>query len=144
MRLWRIPKGDDGSAAVEFLTAGVLLLVPLVYLVLTLSSLQSAAFATEGAARQAARLLAREADPTTGREAAERAILVALQDFGMARSSVTADVECAPRCGTGGVTVTVRVRAEVSLPFAPQGLAVLVPIEGHATFPVSRFRPEAP
>jgi Flp pilus assembly protein TadG len=144
MRPWRTARPDDGSAAVEFVTAGMLLLVPLVYLVLTLASLQSAAFATEGAAREAARILAREADPATGRDAAERAILVALGDVGMTRSAATARVQCVPRCGDGALTVTVSVRAEVRLPFVPQGLAVVVPVEGEATFPVSRFRPDAP
>ena len=36
------PSPDDGSAAIEVLVLGVLLLVPLVYLVLTVAALQSA------------------------------------------------------------------------------------------------------
>jgi hypothetical protein len=38
---------DDGSASLEFITAGLLLLVPLVYLVLTLSALQTAALGVD-------------------------------------------------------------------------------------------------
>ena len=46
----------SGSASLEFITVGVLLLVPTVYLVLALSALESASFGVEGAARQATRV----------------------------------------------------------------------------------------
>ena len=40
---------DEGSASIEFLTAGLLLLVPIIYLVILVAVVQSAALATEGA-----------------------------------------------------------------------------------------------
>lgn len=46
---------DRGSAMVEFLGAALILLVPLLYLVLVLAQVQSAAFAAEGAARESMR-----------------------------------------------------------------------------------------
>ena len=49
-------EAEDGSASLEFITAGMLLLLPLVYLVLTMAAIQAGAFAVEGAARQAARV----------------------------------------------------------------------------------------
>ena len=75
------PSREAGSAAVEVLVLGVLLLVPLVYLVLTLAVLQGAAFAAEGAARQAARSIALAADDRSGRAAADDAVAVALADW---------------------------------------------------------------
>ena len=48
-------RDETGTAALEFITVGLILLVPLVYLVLALASLQAGTFAVEGAARQAAR-----------------------------------------------------------------------------------------
>ena len=47
--------GDEGSSVIEFLGLAVVLLIPLVYLVLTLARIEAATFATEGAAREAAR-----------------------------------------------------------------------------------------
>ena len=49
MRLSRRWSSDDGSASLEFITVGMILLVPLVYLVLALSAVQSGALAAEGA-----------------------------------------------------------------------------------------------
>ena len=47
---------DGGSASLEFITAGLVLLVPIVYLVLALSAVQAATLAVDGAARQATRV----------------------------------------------------------------------------------------
>ncbi|MCA1943576.1 MAG: pilus assembly protein, partial [Yonghaparkia sp.] len=62
--------GDRGSASLEFLVAGLLMLVPLVYLILTLGTIQSAALATEGAARQAARVFVQAPSTAVGAAAA--------------------------------------------------------------------------
>ncbi len=80
---WRTSDPESGSAAVEFLAGSVLLLVPLAYLVLTLGSLQSAAFATEGAARGAALVLSRGPADPAAEERAEQVIALALDDFGV-------------------------------------------------------------
>ena len=53
---WISRLSDDGSASLEFITVGLLLLVPLVYLVLTIAAVQGAALGVEGAARQASRV----------------------------------------------------------------------------------------
>ncbi|HSP76545.1 MAG TPA: hypothetical protein VLO31_10065, partial [Cryobacterium sp.] len=57
-RRWRAwaDRAERGSASLEFITAGLILLVPLVYLVLAMAALQGGALAVEGAARQAARV----------------------------------------------------------------------------------------
>ena len=44
-------RGDAGNAVVEFLGISLILLIPLVYLVLTLAKVQGASYAVEGAAR---------------------------------------------------------------------------------------------
>ena len=43
---------DEGSAVVEFVTLGVLLLIPVIYFVLVMGQLQAAAFAVESASRE--------------------------------------------------------------------------------------------
>lgn len=139
--------GDRGSAAVEFLTLGVLLLVPIVYLVLTLAALQGAAFAAEGAARQAARLIATAGTEASGRSAADTAVRVGLADWHLPAHAASVTVVCSPRpddCLTPRGTVRVTVRVAAALPLMPPALAVdapgTVPVEAHALQPVSMFR----
>ncbi|MFF2369707.1 TadE family protein [Agromyces sp. NPDC058110] len=137
--------GDDrGSASLEFLTVGLLLLVPIVYLVLSLAAIQAAAFAVEGAARHAARIAA---DGPGGAARAsgdvERAVRIALEDFGIDADSASVTIECeSPECAPGE-RLDVTVAARVSLPLVPDvldlpGLAS-VPVESAATQTISRF-----
>ncbi|WP_210479179.1 TadE family protein [Naasia sp. SYSU D00948] len=131
---------EEGSAGIEFLAGAVLLLVPLVYLVVTLGALQAAAFATEGAARGAALVLSRGVgDPAVG-EQAEQVVALALEDFGV-RDGAEVEVTCRPagECGERGAEIMVLVRAAVALPLVPDGLPVTIPVEGTATLPVARF-----
>jgi hypothetical protein len=146
MRRWNRLLADDGSASLEFITAGVLLLVPLVYLVVALSVLQGAAFAAEGAARQAARVFVQAHSPAAAQAAAERAVTVAFADFGIESGVEPPRYECTPNpdaCLTRSGTVTVTVRASVALPLMPPFLVAGgrggIPFEASATQTVSRF-----
>jgi hypothetical protein len=134
---------ERGSASLEFITLGVLLLVPLVYLVLALAAVQAATFATEGAARHAARLAVLARDEGAARSAADRAVRLALEDFGVdATHSVAVDCAPAGRCGEPGARVTVRVDASVPLPFVPDLLGARVGsvhVRGVATQTVSKY-----
>ena len=58
--------GERGSASLEFLTVGMILLVPLVYLVLALAAIQGGSLAVEGAARHAARVAVLTGDRADG------------------------------------------------------------------------------
>jgi hypothetical protein len=144
-RLESTARADDGSASLEFITAGLLLLVPLVYLVLTLSAIQSASLATEGAARQAARVYVQAPGDEAGRAAAARALELALDDHGV-DGEPALSIRCAPRpdvCHTRSGWVTVDVAVDVPLPLIPPVLdlrvPLSVPIEATATQQVSRF-----
>ncbi|MDQ0743479.1 hypothetical protein QFZ62_000787 [Clavibacter sp. B3I6] len=113
---------DRGSASLELITAGVLLLVPLVYLVVALSAIQGAALATEGAARQAARVYVRADDDASGRREARAAVDVALADQGVAPDGIVLDITCTPdprRCHAPRSLVRVSVRVAAALPLAP-------------------------
>ena len=131
--------GDDGhaergSALVEFIGTAVLLLIPLVYLVLTLGRLQAAAFAVDGAAREAARAAV---TAPTSQEAGPRARLaaaIALEDQGFDTAAAligdAVRIDCsADPCLTPGATVSTTVRAVVPLPFVPEALRSWVPLE---------------
>ena len=145
-RRWTELAADDGSASIEFLTVGMLLTVPLVYLVLAMSQLQAATLAVEGAARQAARVVAAADDHASGMAAADAAIAVALADQGLDAASI--DVACGPEpadCTARGGTVQVAVEVVVPLPLIPPVLdldvGLSVPISAQAAQPVSDLRP---
>lgn len=139
-------RDDTGSASLEFITAGMLLLLPLVYLVLVMSAVQAGALAVEGAARQAARVFVQGETARTASAQAERAIQFALADYGLDAAEATVAVSCAPNpseCLTRLGTVTVDVGVSVALPLVPPGLTLdvplAIPLEASATQQVSRF-----
>lgn len=141
-RLW----ADDGSASLEFITAGILLLVPLVYLVSALSVLQGAAFAAEGAARQAARVFVQSPTVEQGAASAEQAAAIAFSDFGISAGVAPLEYSCQPvpdACLTRAGHVTVTVRVSVPLPLLPAFLGGEnsggIPFVATATQTVSRF-----
>lgn len=135
---------DDGSASLEFITAGMILLVPIVYLILAMSALQGASFAVEGAARQAARVYVQAEDADAARVAADRAIRVALADYGLDGDTAEVSITCSVAdCLTRLETVTVSVGVSVALPLVPPvletALPVRIPLEASSTQQVSRF-----
>jgi hypothetical protein len=145
-RRWTELRAEAGSASLEFITAGLVLLVPLVYLVLALSSVQAATIAADGAARQATRVYVQSSTPSEARAAALRAIEVALDDYGLDAGSATIGIACRPRASAcltrrGFVTITVELVAPLPLapPVADPGLPAGLPVAATATEQVSRF-----
>lgn len=124
-------RGEDGSAVVEFLGVSLLLLVPILYLVLTLARIQAAAFAAEGAAREAGRIIAVAQTLETGSAHAHRAVEVAFSDQGI--DVVGPDVMrltcAADPCLTPGAEVLVQIGVTVALPLVPDFLADVVPTQ---------------
>ncbi|QEO16280.1 TadE family protein [Agromyces intestinalis] len=132
---------DTGSASLEFLTVGLLMLVPLVYLVLAVSAIQAGSLGVEGAARHAARVAVLTADDP--RAAVERAVHVSLDDYGITAGEASVTLDCDPGCREPGARVRVDVVARVALPLVPElpGLEQVgsVTVQGTATQTVSRF-----
>lgn len=119
-------RDERGSALVEVTWLGVLLLIPLVYVVLSVFEVQRGAFAVSAAARSAARAFSLAATPAAGEEAARAAVRVALDDQGLAGQPFDLDIACTPQpgqCLAPGATIEVRVRTHVDLPFVPDALA---------------------
>ncbi|MCU1580194.1 MAG: hypothetical protein JWP19_2398 [Rhodoglobus sp.] len=137
---------DGGSASLEFVTAGMILLIPLVYLVLTMAAIQAGAMAAEGAARQAARVFVQSGNLASAQASAARAVEFALTDHGVDPDSATIAVTCRPNpgaCLTRRGFVTVAVDFSVPLPLAPTvltgGFPLSIPVHATATQQVSRF-----
>lgn len=144
-RLRRLVSADDGSAALEFVTTGLLLLVPLVYLVLALAAVQAGALAAEGAARQAARVFVQAPTAEEATARAARAVDFGLADYGIAPDAASVTVSCSSpvSCPSRNAVVTVTVRVDVALPLVPDVLdltrAASVPVQATARQQVSRF-----
>lgn len=131
------PTGDDGNAIVEFLGVALLLLVPVVYLALTLGRVQATTFAVDGAAREAARAITTATDERDAEERALAAVGLALADQGVdADAATSTTVTCDGDCMAPGATVTVRVGVSAPLPGTSwlQGAVPLaVPVTATAT-----------
>lgn len=136
---------ESGAAALEFIAVGVLMLVPLTYLVIVLGAVQSHALGVEAAARFAARTVAESAgaDPERSASAAVAAIA---EQYDIAPERIDVDLACTPAgadCPSAGATVTLTVRAEVPLPFVPPVLGLdeitRIPVEATSAQKVSRY-----
>lgn len=137
---------ERGSSSIEFITAGMILLIPLVYLVLAMSALQAGAFAAEGAARQAARAFVLASDEREGRAAASQAVAVTLADYGLDADSTALSIDCsagAAVCLAPGEIVVVTVRVEVGMPLVPEVLGLQqvarIPMQASSTERVSKL-----
>ena len=120
---------DRGSATVEFVVLATLMLVPLVYLVVTLGRLQAASFAVDSAARAGVRSFTRAPDDATAQSRAVAAVRLALSDQGFTDGSGSgAQVTCsASPCLTPQGRVAVQVSLDVLLPGVPAVLDAVVP-----------------
>ncbi|HWS57104.1 MAG TPA: pilus assembly protein [Actinotalea sp.] len=135
-------RDDAGSAVVEFLGVALVLLVPVVYLVLVLGRFQSAAFAVEGAAREAVRAyvtttahdrsLESLGEPAPAARPADRALTavgLALADQGLdAPPAQVLTLTCAPDCTGPRSRITAAVQVDVPLPGVPAWLQPVVPL----------------
>lgn len=131
---------ERGSASLEFLGIGILLLIPIAYGMLTLLQLEQAMFAVELAARNGARSLVADALPNLQGSLAAEQIAWALKDQGLDPNAASITMTCAPTpdCAVLGETLTLTVGVDVTLPFLPGG-SLEIPVESSATFPRGRF-----
>lgn len=137
-------RGEDGTALVEFVWLGIILLVPVVWIVLSVFEVQRGAFAVTSAARSAARAYALADSDPVGDARARAAIRRALDDQGGAESGFRYDITCgAPDCHTAGEMITVRVWTRVNLPLLPDVLGGGAPsfaLDSTHTVPIGQFR----
>ncbi len=132
---------DRGSAIIEFHFLGILLLVPLIYILLAVLDVQRTSYGVTQAAREAGRIYVATGDEGAARRAAQ----VALEDQGVEPGTTEIHFLCsATPCYQPGVEVTVTVGSTVRLPFVPDVLAgavnAQIPVDAtHATV-IDRFR----
>lgn len=139
----RLGPAERGSAVIEFIVVGVLLSLPVFYLVITLARVQAGTYAVTAAARESARgfVAADALGPASGRAVAAARMAFQDQGFGSA-GSVT--MTCGGPCLTRGSTATARASLAVDLPLIPDFLRGVVPsriaVSATHTEAVDRFK----
>jgi hypothetical protein len=129
---------DRGSAVVEFVTLGLLLLLPLIYFVMAMGRVQAATFAADGSARAAARAFVLARTEPEARDDARAAVRLGLRDQGFDdERDGELDLQCsATPCLTPGERVVVTVTVDVVLPGIPAVVDDAVPV--HVTVRASQ------
>jgi hypothetical protein len=115
-------RDERGSALVELTWLGLLLIIPLVYVVITLVAVQRSAYGATEAARAAGRAFVLASDVGTAQTRAYEAARIALQDQGVVLGPADLTLLCHPSpqsCLQPGSTVEVRLDLQVPLPLAP-------------------------
>lgn len=143
-RAWA--KNDDGSAALEFITVGVILLVPLVYLVIALGAIQEQTLGLEAAARHTARAIAMAPDAVAAAADGDAVLEGIIEEYGLDPEAIDVSLSCSPagvECPSAGVTLIVTVAARVQLPLVPPvfGLdrATSIAVQAESAQKVSRL-----
>jgi len=139
-------RDEIGSALVEVTWLSLLLLVPLVYVLLSVFAVQSGSFAVSGAARAAARAYSLAPDEGSAAQRARAAAAVALEDHEIRSRDAVVDISCRPdpsNCLAPGSLITATVRHQVVLPLAPSALGDQAPsfrVEAQSTVSYGTFR----
>jgi Flp pilus assembly protein TadG len=143
--MMRRHRDERGSALVEFSWLAIILLVPLIWIVMSVFEVQRGAFATSAAARAAGRAYALAPDDATGERRARAAAEQVLADQGTPEQRASVRVDCdAPGgdCHAGTSVITVEIRSQVDLPFFPTILgkgAASFSLDATHTVPIGQY-----
>jgi Flp pilus assembly protein TadG len=125
-----VRRSQAGTAIIEVTWLTLLLLVPLIYLVLSVFEVQRAAFGVDAAARAAGRAYVLAPDQVTAQARAGQAAAVAMRDQGISLDPGALHLSCTPHpdsCLSPGSTVTVRLQTQVRLPLLPDWFGAFDP-----------------
>jgi Flp pilus assembly protein TadG len=131
-------RDERGSALVELTWLGILLLVPMLWILLSVFEVQRGAFGVSAAARAAGRAYALAPTDAAARQA--------LADQGLEHAPLSVRVTCRPfpaDCHAGTSVVTVVVRSRVDLPLMPSALGGRTPgvaLDASHTVPIGQFQ----
>jgi hypothetical protein len=141
---------EAGSALVELTWLGLLLLIPLVYVVITIVTVQRSAYGATEAARAAGRAFILAPDLATAEQRAYDAARLAMADQGVSLRPQEMALDCSPTpqsCLEPGSTVRVEIHLQVRLPLIPAVMgspAASVSVDAEHAEPYGTFREAAP
>lgn len=139
-------RDEGGSALVELSWLGILLLVPMLWIVVSVFEVQRGAFAVSGAARAAGRAYALAPDDAVGHARAEAAARQALADQGIDGAPLDVHITCTPYphdCHRGTSVITVVITSRVDLPLMPDILGGGAPsfaLDATHSVPIGQFQ----
>jgi hypothetical protein len=139
-------RDERGSALVELSWLGILLILPMLWIVMSVFEVQRGAFGVSAAARAAARAYALAPDDATGVVRAREAARVALDDQGVHGVRPEIRISCTPypgNCHQGTSVITVSVHSRVILPLMPSALGGNRPsfaLDATQTVPIGQFQ----
>lgn len=137
---------SEGSAIVELTWLGLLLFVPLVYVVITLVTVQRSAYGATEATRAAGRAYILAPDVASAQQRAFRAASLSMHDQGVELTPAELVIVCHPApesCLQPGSTVEVRIRLQVQLPLVPPVLGrstASIAVHAHHLEPYGLYR----
>jgi len=135
---------ESGSALIELSWLMIILLVPILWIVISVFEVQRGAFGVSGAARAAARAYALAPDDATGEARATAAARQVLTDQGLKAAPLRVTITCAPYadCHSGGSVITVVVESSVQIPLLPDALGGGQPqfaLDATHTVPIGQY-----
>jgi hypothetical protein len=140
------PRNEHGSAVVELVWLGILLLVPILWIVLSVFEVQKGAFGASAAARSAGRAYALAPTDAEGERRARAVARQALADQGLESAPLQLTVTCTPYpgdCHRGTSVITVRIATRVDLPLMPDVLGGDKPsfaLDATHTVPIGQYQ----
>ncbi|MEO5832421.1 MAG: hypothetical protein ABIR83_03500 [Nakamurella sp.] len=143
-------EADDGRAVLEFIVLGVLVMLPVLYIAMSLLTVQATTFAAAQSARDAARLLDNAVSVSSGESVALAAARQTLTDQNLPDTDVRLHyVATGTDCGTAprqrpdltpGAVFDVCVTVPLVLPLLPADLTAANTVTGVFTLHVGEFR----
>lgn len=137
---------DAGAAALEFILVGLVLLVPVVYLIVALGAIQAHALGIEAGSRHIARAITTAPDAGSADARAQAILASVTAEYGIDPDAVQVSVSCRPAgvaCPSAGATLLVSLSTAVPLPLVPSVLdldrVARVPVQAVTAHKVSRF-----
>lgn len=122
---------DSGSALIEFIVIGLLLTLPVFYLVITLARLQAGTYAVAAAARESSRMFVTAPDDASGERRSQAAAAMSFVDQGFAGDG-SLRVLCSKQpCLSPDSVVEGVTDLDVDLPLLPDFLRAIVPSTIH-------------
>ena len=121
-------RDERGSALVEVTWLSLLLLVPLVYVLLSVFAVQGGSFAVSGAARAAARAYSLAPDEASATDQARAAAAVVLDDHDIDASDPDVTITCRPEptnCPSPASVITAVDRPAIVHTLVPSALGAL-------------------
>ncbi|GAA2030559.1 hypothetical protein GCM10009720_08450 [Yaniella flava] len=113
-------RNDNGSATVEFIGLCIILLIPAIYLLVTISQLQAAGYAVVAASDQAAKTIAHTSDNAQAEARAINTVHLTAENYQLDPDTTHTTIQCSnTSCTTPGTRITVNVSIDVPLPLIP-------------------------